>query len=830
MNWHLYYHLGIVALLALGLLGVAVRLLPTLCAPSKRRTRAEVALLCALVLLGLIAIYGNFYVERSYFAYGIGDIGSDTIEQYVPFYFNLIGNVRDGSLSLWNFEYELGVNVQAMQSWVFDPFNLIVVPLGLLLGDAHVSLALVISQSIKLALSALLFDHLLTRLCETPLARILGSALYAFSGFMIMYGQHYWFGGAFPLFTLVMLMFELHLERPRAATFLGVTVSCAIALAWSFYVAFMILLFAALYLLLRIPVYLKRTTPKTYALAVGRCALPVVCGTLLAGVTLLPYLAFLLGETARTSSDVSLAQRVVTKLVSFDNPDWVPAILSRTVGTGLLDTGAVLAPGLVSATPDIGFEGSFPYEFILLGYSAGVFVLLGQFLDWVGRECDRRDKTLVGVACALIVLYCFHQFLPTLFTAMVRLQFRSSFVIALPVCAAMAIGFEKRVLPGTVARGPLAISALLTLGVLAWSLLRTLNGRLVCLFYLLASCLIIAILALRSRPRPASSPAEFTTAGRIALVVLVGALVSTSVVDGFFDTNLRGTVPAEAFPLSGKTSHDADTRAALAYLREQGDGLYRIEKTYSDWSPLNDSLIQHFASASAYNSTPDADVDEFYEKLWKESVSTWAVYSQGFKNAPDVPEIANLLGIKYVLSQGPLNLPWLESMAQFGNVYVYKNAGADSLLTLRGRVTAESEANALDSAAARRQLIASSVIVPDDVASALTDTLGTSPANVAASASLAKSDDAHLTGTVTSSSDAVACLAIPHTGTWEIRVDGTPVSTFRADYGFVGFELSAGTHEIEATYRPTGLIAGMVMTSIGFILVALCIVLMRRQA
>ena len=420
MRWHNFLYLAPAALLAIVLLVVLARRVPSLSAPSRRRTREELVALGVLCAFGLAIIYWNFYVCKTYFVYNIGDVGSDTTEQYYPFYLWLIDSARSGTLSAWSFEYELGVNLQSFQTWLFDPFNLVLVPLGLLLGNARLSLALVITQSVKLVLSAFLFDHLLTRYCETPISRLLGSLLYAFSGFMVLYGQHYWIGGALPVFTATILLFERYLERHDSRSFLDVTLIVAIQLAWSVYVAFMILLGTALYLLVRIPAIVDDFTPKRYLREIGLCFVPVTCGFLLACITCVPYANFLLNETARTSSSTSLVERVAIKAGMFVHADWILPILSRMVGSGLLNTGAVPSTPLVSNTYDIGFVGSFPYEFILLGYSGGFFMLLSQFFHWVVRDCDKRGRILVAAGTTLVLAYCFHELLPSVFTMMVR--------------------------------------------------------------------------------------------------------------------------------------------------------------------------------------------------------------------------------------------------------------------------------------------------------------------------------------------------------------------------------------------------------------------------
>lgn len=809
MNWSEYAYLAAAALGAGAALMLLIRCMPALSKPSRTRTPAELAFLVGIAALALFTIYGNFYLGRSFFAYTVNDPGSDVIEQYVPFYVNLIGNVRDGTFSLWDFwsfEYGLGVNAAGYQSWLFDPFNLLVVPLGLLLGDAHLAIILIAVHSLKVLLSALLFDHFLTRYCAAPVSRILGAVLYALSGYLIVYGQQYWLGSAFVAFTAALLVFELYLERASAPRFLILTAIVAVIVGWTAYIAFMILLFEAIYLLLRIPHYQPRGGARAYFKSVGRLCAPVICGLLLAGVSLVPYALFLLTETTRTASTMSLSERLVSAATSFVNPDWIPTILSRAMGSALITTGLAPMGDALSGSEAIEFSSNYIYDFILLGYSCGAFILLSQFFHWVVTEGDRAVKALVGIACALIALYCVNFLLPTVFTAFVRVQYRSCFMIAAPACTAMALGFEKRILPGRIASKPLVAGTLASLVALGWSAHLARMGRFDVFFSTCALIWALCTLALISRI-PARRPA--------LLAVFIALLVSSSAVDGFMVSNERIHVAGDWFPLAPEARRGDATEAALDWIREHDQGLYRIEKAYLDWVPLNDSMIEHYPSVSAYNSTPDSDVDEFYRKLWPEAVSPWAAYSQGYYYDPDRPAIMELLGVRYILAKEPLAFSWCEPVAEVGEVTIYRNVREHSIATLAQHVVGESEADALADAEARRALLETSVIVPDEVAADLEGGLAGGEAPASFTASFTEEEVGRVSGTIACEADSVVCLSIPNTGTWHVLVDGVEVETFRADFGFIGFALAAGTHEIEAVYELAGSRLGAALSLAG---------------
>ena len=817
MNWSLYHYLLPAALVALvALLGVS-RLVPRLSESHERRTPLEVVLLILFCTFGLVVIYGNFYRETLYFAYATGDAASDTVEQYIPFYVNLVDHVRDGSVSLWNWEYELGTNIPSYQSWFYDPFNIIVVGLTLLLGNQHLSLALVVSQSAKIMLSALLFDHLLTRYCETPLARILGSLVYAFTGMVVLYGQHYFMGGALPLFTATILAFELYLERPRPMRFLLATLVVAMQLCWSAYMAFMFLLAAAFYLLLRIPHVLPRFTLGSYLKTILSMFGPVICGIFLSCAVLVPYANFLLNETSRMGATEPLSERAVTMAKSFIDADWAILTLSKVVGSSLINTGSGNYMEIAPTACANAAGGSF--EFILLGYSGGVFLLLGQFYHWLFTEAKLKDRVLVVIGSLLVVLYCCNFFLPSLFTMMVRLQYRSCFVLSLPFCAAMAVGFEKRVMTGTANGVIWVLTGILTLGILGWSLVMTMDGRLVCLSYLLATVAAMVMLYLvKTNERFAN----------LALATMVAAIFAMQVADGFFATNLRLLAQGEWFPNSVENFHGNDTREALAYLRENDPTFYRIEKHYRMWSPFNDALVDHYPSVSAYNSTADGDVEDFYSQLWDEAIFKRAVYSQGFRQDRDRPDILSLLNVKYILADKELDYDWCTLYEQVGSVGIYLNTNNPSLATVHQRVVAESEADALPDAAARRELLKDSVIVPDDIAASWTSEGGNVEGTVVSD--FTAQDDTHLSGQIAVKAPSVVCLCIPHTGTWKITVDGREVETFRADYGFYGFELDTGTHQIAASYHLAGLPLGIGLSVVGLLFTIIgCVGLARNE-
>jgi uncharacterized membrane protein YfhO len=766
----------------------------------------EVLTLLVALVLGILFVYGAFLFGSSRFAYR--DVGSDTVEQYVPFYLNMIDSIREGTFGAWNFQYGLGNSFMSYQSWAFDPFNLILVPLGLLFGDSSLSLILVFVQSIKIVLCGLLFDLLLKRHCQIPLARVFGSLIYAFCGFLSLWGQHYWLGTTFVLSTLMLVLIESSLERRSTPRFLGICVCTAISLIMSAYVGFMVLLFCAVYAILRSAYLSSLDSSTSFLKTFLPLAAPVICGILLSCLVLVPYASLLLGESSRLSGGGSPS---LGSLLEFVPLKWLPAIASRLLGNSLISSGQDIPESIIPATSQFAYVNV--YEFIQLGFSAGALILLSQFYHWLLTDADRRAKALALVATGLIVLYCVNYFLPSLSNLFVAPKYRSSFCIAAPVCIAMSIGLEKRLLAGKTAIAPLLLASALTVLAVVWSLANTVNGSWECFFYLAVVLIVTALFVL---PKTGTGKA-------IAIITACALIVSSSIVDDYMTTNRRTTCTAADFPDATQPNHASDTEAALEYIRSQDDSFYRVEKTYSDWCRLEDSLIENYPGVSSYNSTLDSDVADFYRALWPEALNGDSTY-QSFVNAPDQPEIATLLDVKYVLSREPLTYSWCELLTKVDDIYIYRSKNQPSLATISSSVVTESESDSLPSTEDRRALLTDSIIVPDGVA----DDLPLSDEDVSSSSEFTLSGCSDIDGQVSTSGDSVVCLSIPYTSGWTVCVDGVQVETFRADYGFTGFVMASGTHEIKACYSPVGIMPGALLCGAGVVLTILGCLLTKR--
>lgn len=785
---------------------------PSLMCESRNRTRLESLVITGAVVFGFLFIFGVFLFGP--FRYGYRDMGLDTVDVYAPFYIDLINSIKSGQFGPWNHSYGMGASVLSYQSWILDPFNLFVVPMGLLFGAEHLSTILVCAQGLKILSAALVFDCLLTRFSSIPAARIVGALSYGFCGFLLLWGQHYWLGGVVPLFAVLLLTLERSMERNGRAAFLGIVVAVAVSVAWSPYIGFMELVGAAIYALFRLinrapegrrfP-YVARWTSRLFA--------PVLMGCLIASVTLVPYAMYLFTETARTSAGGSMASRAAQFAGEFVPLDWLPALASRLLGNGLMSCGAPYPEGLISAAPSFAYVNT--YEFVSLGFGALVLVAIFQFFDWLLKDAPKVDRVLCGLAAGIVVLYCCNFFLPGLLNLFVAPKFRSAFIVAVPICIAITLAFEHRVLPCKIARWPFWASVLVSAGILLWSFFVTVDGR------RLASLDLMLLLLFTICASVAFSRARFRVWAFALCFLFVGAVM----IDGLFVTCNRTMCTDVDFPASS-VGASADTEQALAFIRERDHGFYRVEKTYADWGLYNDALVQGYAGVASYNSTIDGDVLEFYRQLWPASLGS-AGAVQNFRFDPAGLDLLPQVGVRYLLSKDELHTQQYAQIASFGSVRVYEAVGESSLLSACNAVMNEGEVAALPSELERRNALDSALSVPDDDFARLNEqSAGT--AGAPAIVSNLRRDGSTIFGDVSLSGDAFVCATVPFTKGWTVRVDGVETQTFRANFGFVGFYTESGAHAIELAYEVPGLHLGMIASLAGVL--ACVAVLVRKGA
>lgn len=275
-----------------------------------KTNKKSIFLLTGLILISCVLVFKNFLFGGQVLAYT--DIGSDTAAQYLMHYQTIINHLRDGSFSLWDFHNGVGINMFSLN--LFDPFLLLLYGLGVLLGSEQIYGILVYMQILRMVLAGLVLYGYLSCFRLSEPGKVIGAYLYTFSGFMVVWGQHYQFGTIAILFPLLLLMVEKALKKRQ--WHLGVTVACALVSLCSMYFGYMQLMALGFYVLFRVA-WEEKFFSKSGLKRIGAIYGSMILGIGMGMFQLLPSAMMIFGVSDRMEGD-SLLTRVVEAMHPYD--------------------------------------------------------------------------------------------------------------------------------------------------------------------------------------------------------------------------------------------------------------------------------------------------------------------------------------------------------------------------------------------------------------------------------------------------------------------------------------------------------------------------------
>lgn len=244
------------------------------------------------------------------------DIGSDTIQQYYPYYMNCVRRIQEGTFGIWNWDYGLGTSLMNNISQTLDPFGLFVILGGVIGGISKVRRLLVVAQILKIVLSALLCRYFLKMFHVSEKAACVGGYLYAFNGYLMLWGQHYLLGTICVYQIIILIFLEKLLREVKVKYIAGLGVAVAASTLYSYYNTYMALAFAAIYCVLRLinPEldWQWKDRLKRAATVFGT----IICGVFMDAVTLLPAASYLTSSSTRLDSSESAITKFLSGLFS----------------------------------------------------------------------------------------------------------------------------------------------------------------------------------------------------------------------------------------------------------------------------------------------------------------------------------------------------------------------------------------------------------------------------------------------------------------------------------------------------------------------------------
>lgn len=789
-----------VVLVLIGMLAKGISYIPE--DRKKLRKAASITLLLAVTGATAAYIFYNYIFGDRLFIFA--DIGSDTIQQYYPYYMNCVRRIQEGSFDIWNWDYGLGTSLMNNISQTLDPFGLFVILGGVICGISKVRRLLVIAQILKIVLSALLCRYFLKMFHLSEKATCVGGYLYAFNGYLMLWGQHYLLG-TICIYQIIILIFLEKLLRERKAGYVaGLGISVAASIIYSYYNTYMALAFASIYCILRLlsPDMNKQWKDRIkHAMAAFGT---ILCGVLMGAVTLLPAASYLMSSSSRLDSDESAIVKFLHGLFSAYPMD------ANVETTGRLISNNVFCINQLEHAPGWGNY----YEMPNVCLTVFIFLFLGQFLIHKIKTCKNIKQALYGVMVAVVALFIlYNPGFAIAFNGFAYAQARYTFVIMPMAALLVATEWENIIVKKDISILGLLLGLGMSIGVLVQAGRRA-SGEVVRYDgQLIVLCLIFALLLMIGyfcRTKRAWTQIEFLIG--VCLIVSVGR-------ENYITNNERVTsfASGECIIYSGKGMEN-DTMDAIKYLKEKDDSFYRIEKTYTFYSTYGDSLIAEYSGITDYNSTINRNLSSFYTNLYSSQKVTDAQRAFIYTNETEIYPM-QLINLKYILSTSEMGYSWCRYIDKVGGVYIYQNIYADSAASFYGKTITQKECEQLDEDS-RRLLLGDTLIIEDEQDGLQGEAAGQTDIGEF------RIEKSKLKGSISNEKEGYLLLAIPDQDGWEVYVDGVKETVINGDYGFQAVRLQPGNHEVQAEYHIPRLKEGIIGSVAGTaILIAVCLLM-----
>ena len=342
--------------------------------------------LVLMLLAACLLIFHSFVFGNDVMVFG--EAGSDTRQQYLMWYNSIVNHIRAGRFSLWDATNGFGGTMY--NYYLFQPLLVIVYAIGVLFGPQVIPHLMVYVVMANILLSGI-FCYLL--LCVWDMderAKLTTAFLYAFNGYLVVWGQHYGLGAACVWLPLLLMMTELSLRNKKMYPW--VAFGSAITILSGYYQGYLILLGMAIYGTRRILVYAGGSL-KERLTAYVLTGFSLFSGLLMGAVNLLPS-AKSLQVTSRLGSGESLLHRFVRNLAPYER-EYYRTLVYRLLGNNLQGSG-------VDYLGDANY-----YEAINLCMGALLIILGVQFLPLFfkkHRQLRERIAVLLGMLISLFLI------------------------------------------------------------------------------------------------------------------------------------------------------------------------------------------------------------------------------------------------------------------------------------------------------------------------------------------------------------------------------------------------------------------------------------------
>ncbi len=601
---------------------------------------------CQWIALGLLMIiaaivFKDFLLFDKIFLYK--DIGSDSLNLSYPLLSHNIRYFSEHGFPSWSFEIGMGQN--AFTFALYDPIDYLLYPLGVETMRSLLGYKVVF----EIILSGFVFYHYLRLLKISYLASITGSLMYAFSGFMIV--SSCWFIFSVEVLTMSFILFGIEKLYQKNQFWILALPIAYIVISRPFVLA-TLTVFLFIYITVRVLLDEEEFNAKSYLLLLGKTALAALAGVLITAPWLLEHLQIML-DSPRGSGANSLSGILKAKpMFEMADQQQIATAICRTFASDILGSGNDFK----------GWQNIMEAPLFYCGLPS--LLLIPQLFFYT----TKRLKIIFGVFLGIWLIPVIFPYFRYAFSFFTGDYYRSfSFYVGLVFTLLALFAFDKILKTKKVSIVGLIVSALALLALLYYPYAENEEIRVpdISSFVTLALLVYAGLLAFMPKQN------------RLLQVGFLGFFVIELIYLSSVSINNRDLVTAN--DLTQKIGYNDYSTDAIAFIRKQDQGFYRIDKRYGSTpamhGSLNDGMAQGYYGTTSYNSFNQKYYIQYLKALGviegkSEAETRWA---SGLTSRM-IPEGLNC--VKYVLTNKPINggmLAAYDSLAKFGNVTVLKH-------------------------------------------------------------------------------------------------------------------------------------------------------------
>ncbi len=609
-------------------------------------------LLLLITAAGCLFVFHNYILGNQVLVFSDG--GSDTKEQYMMWYDGIVNMLRSGGITAWDFHNGMGASIYNLN--LFNPFLWVIYLIGTAFGPEKIPYCMVYLLMAEILLAGQTCYLMLSERTYSERAKLLASFMYAFSGYLLVWGQHYSLGGILVLLPLLLVFIERSMYRRRAL--FGVAGMMGLIILNGYYQGYMVAFGVGIYVTIRTLLFDEGQMQEKLK-RFGTIALTMAFGLLIGMVNLLPSL-ITVQTSERLDSDYSLIRRLMINTRLWDK-EYLRTLLYRIFGTNLQGQGNFF----------LGYRNY--YEAVQMFFSVLFIILLFQYAATIHRRnlsIKQKLSLYLGMVICVFAVVIKVGSMP--FNAFAYPFTRHVFLM-LPFFAMLSAQVLTQLFDdsGLYSRAALLAAGLVCGAVYIKAYMNYGEAMYETNALILGSCAVgsVVIIALMRRGK-----LEKNT----AWLLLGGALFISTASDGGLTVRYRWAV-SKLDTQYFQNTYEGDTIEALNWISEQDDGWYRVEKDYYTAAKFLEAMAQNYDGVSTYNSTQTGGSLQFVDDLWPQLLTGYDRSHDNFKNSVHEDAMASLVGVKYLLSlwdTPPADN--YELLHQIGEVYIYRNTAVEN--------------------------------------------------------------------------------------------------------------------------------------------------------